>query len=68
MSDPTSDDDLPLDRWSIPLDEHTSPPPAAVPPPAPADEPVPDVLRFPLTEDLPGEGFQPRLRRFDKAG
>lgn len=68
MSDPTSDDLLPLDRWSVPLDENTTSPPAAPPPPVPADDPVPDVLRFPLTDDVPGEDFQPRLRRFDKAG
>jgi len=67
MSDPTSDDALPLDRWSVPLDESTNPPPAP-PPPVSGDEPVPDVLRFSLTDDVPGEDFQPRLRRFDKAG
>jgi len=69
MSDPTSDDLLPLDRWSVPLDENTNPPPAVAPPsPASGDDQVPDVLRFPLTDDVPGEDFQPRLRRFDKAG
>lgn len=66
MTDPTSDDHLPLDRWVIPLNENTNPPPA--PPPASADDSVPDILRFPLTDDIPGEDFQPRLRRFDKAG
>ena len=68
MSDPTSDDDrIPLDRWVVPLNE-TANPPAAPPPPASADDPVPDTLHFPLDADVPGEGFQPRLRRFDKAG
>lgn len=67
MTDPTSDDPLPLDRWVVPLDEHTNSPPAPLPTVS-ADDPVPDILRFPLTDDIPGEDFQPRLRRFDKAG
>jgi hypothetical protein len=66
MTDP-SDDLIPLDRWSVPLDEPDLP--AVAPPPPAADEPTPDVLRFPMdVEGTPGEGFQPRLTRFGKAG
>lgn len=65
MTDPADDDLIPLDRWSVRLDEAAPPPPA----PLPADEPTPDVLRFPVdVEGTPGEGFQPRLLRFGKAG
>jgi hypothetical protein len=63
------DDDFPpgepdLDRWSIPIDEPESPPPAT--PPAPADDA--EVLHFPLsTEPPPSEGYHPRLFRFGDA-
>lgn len=68
MTDPSDDDLIPLDRWSVPLGE-PDPPPAAPPPLSAADEPTPDVLRFPVdVEGTPGEGFQPRLTRFGKAG
>ena len=69
MTDPDPADDadfLPLNRWSVPLDEPDAPP---VAPPLPtADEPVPDLLRFSLDAEAPSEGFQPRLTRFGKAG
>lgn len=62
--DPTPVDDLiPLDRWVISLGD-TAVPPA---PPA-ATNPPPELLRFPLDADVPGEGFQPQLLRFGKAG
>lgn len=68
MTDPDpSDDPIPLDRWSVPLNEPPAPP-TSLPPPT-ADELTPDVLRFPVdVEGTPGEGFQPRLLRFGKAG
>lgn len=67
MPDPTSDDLIPLDRWSVPLDEPASPL-APVPPPASDDGPTPDLLRFPLDADAPPEGFHPRLTRFGRTG
>jgi hypothetical protein len=65
------DDDFPpaepgLDRWSIPIDEPPTPPPA-VAPPAPATDDT-DVLHFPLSTDPPPpEGYHPRLYRFGDA-
>ncbi len=65
--DPTSDDDLiPLDRWVVPLGDTAAPPLPPVPLVA-TDLPA-ELLRFPLDADVPGEGFQPRLLRFGKAG
>ncbi len=66
---PSPDDELadliPLDRWTVPLHE----PDAATSPPALADDPVPEVLRFPVDADAPPlEGYQPRLLRFGRAG
>lgn len=61
-----SEDPIPLDRWAVSLDEPVAPPPA--PPPASADEPAPDLLRFPGDPDVPSDEYQPRLIRFGKAG
>lgn len=70
--DPSDDDLIPLDRWVVPLGD-TADPPAPLPGQPPAGRPVltdppADLLRFPLDADVPGEGYQPRLLRFGKAG
>ncbi|MCU0703389.1 MAG: hypothetical protein MUF18_05295 [Fimbriiglobus sp.] len=63
MPEPTSDDDLPIDRWVIPLHEPATPPAAP-----PDDASPPELLRFPIEPDVPSDEFQPRLIRFGKAG
>ena len=60
------DDPIPLDRWVVALDETADPP--APHPHLATNDPPPELLRFPFDADVPGEGFQPRLLRFGKAG
>lgn len=60
--EPTDDDLILLDRWIVPLGEPPAPPP-------PAEQPEPELFRFPAEFDaIPEDGYQPRLTRFGKAG